>query len=80
MSQQPTQHVEHMSEGRSTAAWTGVSIVLVSFAVGSIGVVLNQPWMFVVAVFGVIAGGVAGRIMTQLGYGVGGPNNKGKDR
>jgi purine-cytosine permease-like protein len=80
MSQQHASQAEHLPEGRSTAAWTGAFIVLASFAVGALGLVLAQPWMFILAVVGVIGGGVAGRLMTQLGYGVGGPNNRGKDR
>ena len=67
----------HDPEGKSRAAWTGAFIVLFGFLLGAIALPLNQPILFWIAVVFVIGGGIVGKTMTDMGYGVGGRNSKG---
>ncbi|PIE27564.1 MAG: hypothetical protein CSA58_03605 [Micrococcales bacterium] len=83
MTQQPAEHSQqilHEPEGRSTAAWTAMGICMAACAAGCVGLVLGQRWLFLLGIAGFIAGGIVGRVMTQMGYGVGGANNRGADR
>lgn len=66
----------HDHEGKSRAAWTGAFIVLLGFFLGCIALPFNQPILFWIAVALVIAGGITGKTMTDMGYGVGGKNSK----
>ena len=40
----------HDKHGSTPAAWTAVTIIMVAFLVGGIGVVVAQPWLFWVGV------------------------------
>jgi hypothetical protein len=55
--------------GNTPAAWTGVTIILVGFFVGGLGLVLGLWWMFWVGVVLCPLGAVAGKIMQLLGLG-----------
>lgn len=56
-------------EGKTPAAWTTVWIMLIAFAVGTLGIAIyNWPLFFVgVAIF--ILGAVVGKVMAAMGYG-----------
>lgn len=66
----------HDAEGKSVAAWTGSLICLLGFFIGAVALPLNQPILFWIAVALVIGGALAGKVMTDMGYGVGGKNSK----
>lgn len=64
------------AEGKSTAAWVGVGVCLVGFLIGSVALIFNMVWLFALGVVLFIAGGVLGKVLTGMGYGVGGDKNK----
>jgi hypothetical protein len=59
----------HDDHGSTPAAWTAVTIIMVAFAVGGIGVLLALPWLFWVGVGLIIVGIVAGKVMQMMGMG-----------
>lgn len=58
--------------GHSPAAWTAVIIMLIAFAIGTIGFWMDVPAIVWGAAGLVVVGGIVGWIMTRAGYGVGG--------
>lgn len=56
-------------EGQTPAAWTAVIIMLIAFVVGTLGVCINQPWMFWVGVGLLVVGGIVGKVMAMMGLG-----------
>jgi hypothetical protein len=60
---------EHDDHGSTPAAWTAVTIIMLAFLVGAIGVVAAQPWLFWVGVALVVVGIVAGKVMQMMGMG-----------
>ena len=60
----------HDSHGSTPAAWTAVTIIMVAFLVGGIGVVAAQPWLFWVGVGLIVVGIVVGKVMQMMGMGV----------
>jgi fatty acid desaturase len=57
--------------GSTPAAWTAVLIVLVAFTVGAIAMVIGPNWLlFWIAVGIAVAGGLVGKVMQLLGFGV----------
>ena len=55
--------------GNTPAAWTGVSIVLLGFIVGGLGLVLeNLPLFFAGVALGPV-GGIVGYVMGKMGMG-----------
>ena len=74
MAESVQQHTE--SHGSSTAAWTGVGIMLVAAALICLGIVLAMPLLWIVGTLGFIGGALAWIIMSKAGYGDGGPKNK----
>jgi hypothetical protein len=60
---------EHDDHGSTPAAWTGVTIIMIAFLVGAIGVVAAQPWLFWVGVGLVVVGILAGFLMSMMGKG-----------
>jgi len=55
--------------GNTPAAWAGVVIILVGFAVGGLGLVIDSwPVFWVGVVIGVV-GPVVGKILQKLGLG-----------
>lgn len=55
--------------GNTPAAWTGVIIILLGFAVGGIGLVIdNWPTFWVGVALGPI-GIIAGKVMSMMGLG-----------
>ena len=55
--------------GRTPAAWTGVSIALVAFVIGGVGLLIeSMPLFYVGLVLGLVAA-VAGGVMSKMGMG-----------
>ncbi|GAB94389.1 multisubunit Na+/H+ antiporter MnhG subunit [Kineosphaera limosa] len=63
------------SHGHSTAAWTGVLIMIVASALISLGMVLGIHVLWIVGTLAFIGGVVAWIVMNKAGYGDGGPKN-----
>lgn len=59
----------HDNHGSTPAAWTAVTIIMIAFVVGGIGVVIAEPWLFWVGVAMVVAGIVVGKVMQMMGMG-----------
>ncbi len=55
--------------GNTPAAWTAVTIVLVGFVVGGLGLVVDSMPMFWVGVVLGPIGGAVGLVMSRMGYG-----------
>ncbi|HVQ87560.1 MAG TPA: HGxxPAAW family protein [Actinomycetes bacterium] len=67
----------HDDHGSTPAAWTAVTIIMVAFLVGGIGILLSQAWVFWVGVALVVVGLVAGKVMQMMG--MGGPSEPALD-
>lgn len=59
----------HDNHGSNPAAWTAVTIIMVAFLVGGIGVVAAQPWLFWVGVALIVVGILVGKVMQMMGMG-----------
>jgi hypothetical protein len=59
--------------GNSPAAWIGVVIMLIGFAVGTVAFFLEQPLIVWISVGVIVFGLIAGLVAAKLGYGVKGP-------
>ena len=57
--------------GNTPAAWTGVTIILVGFTVGGIGLMVDSWPMFWVGVALCPIGAIVGKIMQKMGLGAG---------
>jgi hypothetical protein len=57
---------EHDNHGSTPANWTGATIVMIAFTVGTIGVVIAQPLVFGLGVLLLIAGMVAWKVMAGM--------------
>jgi hypothetical protein len=57
------------NHGKTPAAWTAVTLVMLGFLIGSIAVVMASVWLFVAGVVVIIAGAVAGKVMQMMGLG-----------
>jgi hypothetical protein len=60
---------DHDDHGSTPAAWTAVTIIMVAFVVGGIGVLIAQPWVFWAGVALVLVGVVVGKVMQMMGMG-----------
>ncbi|RYV52767.1 hypothetical protein EUA98_01720 [Pengzhenrongella frigida] len=60
------------NHGRTIAAWTAVTVVLVGGILASFGVLAALPWLFWVGMAVVVVGVVAGKVLQMAGYGQGG--------
>jgi hypothetical protein len=63
------EHEEHERHGHSTAAWTGVGIILVGAVIMALAVVFASVMWFVVGAIVVVVGVIAGKVMAMAGYG-----------
>jgi hypothetical protein len=63
------EHEEHESHGHSTAAWTGVVIILVGAVVMALAVVFAWVAWFIVGAVIVVVGIIGGKVMAMAGYG-----------
>ena len=59
--------------GNSPAAWVGVVIMLIGFAVGTVAFFFEQPLVVWISVGVIVLGLVAGLALAAMGYGVKGP-------
>jgi hypothetical protein len=59
----------HNNHGRTTAMWTGTTIVTLGFLIGTIALTLAQPWLFWVGVALVPIGAIVGKAMAMAGMG-----------
>lgn len=57
------------SHGNTPAAWTAVSIMFVGFLVSGLALPFDVPWLFFVGLVVVVAGAVAGKVMSMMGMG-----------
>lgn len=57
------------NHGRTTAMWTGTTIVTIAFLIGTIGVVLGQSAIFWFGVILVPVGALVGKGMAMAGMG-----------
>jgi hypothetical protein len=59
----------HDNHGQTPAAWTAVVIMILAFAVGGIGLIAGQLWIFWVGVAMFFVGIVVGKVMQMAGLG-----------
>ncbi len=57
---------EHDDHGRTPANWTGATIIMIAFIVGTVGVVIAQPIVFWAGVLLVVIGMVAWKVMAGM--------------
>ncbi|MBU7599600.1 hypothetical protein JGS22_018730 [Streptomyces sp. P38-E01] len=57
------------SHGHTPAAWTGVTIAMIGFCVGSVFMVMAEPLGVIAGCAVVLLGGVVGMIMRSMGLG-----------
>jgi hypothetical protein len=62
-----------LGEGHSPAAWTGVVILLVAFAIGTICFWFSIAWAVWASAGLAVVGLIVGGVMKRMGYGVDGP-------
>ncbi|NBV89846.1 MAG: hypothetical protein EBR84_00325 [Actinobacteria bacterium] len=60
---------EHPDHGHTVAAWTAVTIIMLAFLVGTIGVILAKPAIFWVGVAMIPVGLIAGKVLALMGFG-----------
>jgi|tagenome__1003787_1003787.scaffolds.fasta_scaffold20048316_2 hypothetical protein len=63
-------HEVHDIEGKTPAAWTTVTVMLIGSIVAAIGFVVTAHWLFWVGVAIIIVGGLIGKVMQMMGLGV----------
>lgn len=61
---------EDDAHGQTPAAWTAVTIVMIAFFVGTLGIVLGQYLLFWVGAGMVVLGGIVGKVMSMAGLGM----------
>ncbi|QTE30786.1 HGxxPAAW family protein [Pengzhenrongella sicca] len=62
------------NHGRTIAAWTTVTVVLVGGTIAAVAVLLAMTWLFWAGLVVVVVGIVIGKILQMAGYGQGGAN------
>jgi uncharacterized RDD family membrane protein YckC len=67
-----SEDISDPGHGHSPAAWTAVIIMLIAFAIGTVGFWLDVPMIVWGAGGLVVVGAIVGWAMTRAGYGVGG--------
>ena len=60
---------DHDDHGSTPAAWTAVTIIMVAFVVGGIGVLISEAWVFWAGLVLVVVGVVVGKVMQMMGMG-----------
>jgi hypothetical protein len=60
---------EHEDHGHSTAAWTGVGIILLGSAVAAVAVLLPSLLLGIIGAALIITGAGAGKVLSMAGYG-----------
>ena len=59
----------HDHHGNTPAAWTAVTIVMIAFLVGGIGILVASPVVFWLGVALIVVGVVVGKVMQMMGMG-----------
>jgi hypothetical protein len=60
---------QHEDHGHSTAAWTGVGIILLGTAIASVAVVIPSLVLGIIGAVVIVAGVAAGKMMSMAGLG-----------
>jgi hypothetical protein len=60
---------QHEDHGHSTAAWTGVGIILLGTAIASVAVVIPSLVLGIIGGVVIVAGIIAGKVLSMAGYG-----------
>jgi hypothetical protein len=60
---------DHDDHGSTPAAWTAVTIIMIAFVVGGIGVLISEAWVFWAGLVLVVVGVVVGKVMQMMGMG-----------
>lgn len=60
---------EHDNHGNSVAAWVGVAILLVAFAIMSFAVAVPNVPLFIGGAVLVVVGVIVGKVLSSMGYG-----------
>ncbi|WP_246111444.1 HGxxPAAW family protein [Terrabacter aerolatus] len=68
---------QHEDHGHSTAAWTGVGIILLGTAIASVAVVVPSLVLGIIGAVVIVAGIVAGKLLSMAGYGSDGHHAQG---
>lgn len=56
-------------DGRTTAMWTGTTIVTLGFLVATIALTFDQPWLFWIGAALIPIGAIVGKAMAMAGMG-----------
>ncbi len=70
--QAPQVEPDHTSHGSSPAAWTAVGLVMLGSLIMSVAVVVTTVCLFVVGAVVAVAGAIAGKMLSAMGFGVSG--------
>ena len=68
---------QHEDHGHSTAAWTGVGIILLGTAIAAVAVVIPSIVLGIVGAAVIVAGVAAGKVLSMAGYGNAGHHAQG---
>lgn len=60
---------QHEDHGHSTAAWTGVGVILLGAAVAAVAVAIPSLVLGIIGAVIIVAGVVAGKVLSMAGYG-----------
>jgi hypothetical protein len=61
---------DHEDHGNTPAAWTAVTIIMVAFVVGAVGVLAGNWALFWIGGVGLaVVGAVVGKVMQMMGMG-----------
>lgn len=55
--------------GHSTAAWTGVGVILLATLFVCLGMILEQKWMWILGIVGILGGVAAWIGLSKAGHG-----------
>jgi hypothetical protein len=60
---------EHDDHGSTPAAWTAVTIIMIAFVVGGVGVLIASAPVFWAGVVLAVVGIIVGKVMQMMGMG-----------
>lgn len=70
------EHSAHQeNHGSSTAAWTGVGVMLLGTALICLGLIFAMAVLWILGIIVFAGGAIAWIVMDKAGYGAGGPKN-----
>ena len=70
------EHEDHEDHGHSTAAWTGVGIILLGSAIASVAVLIPSLVVGIIGAIVMVIGAAAGKLLSMAGYGGGATNSQ----